>query len=259
MPIDPALFERPTKIYNRDAPGLPGPYTAMGPGADPDEFEAQLQAVLDSCDNTGGAFVSGVAGGTLERDLVTAWARDLCIYVHTLGTLDGIVSKAGEWYGFDVVIRLGQAMALNFGYWDGGLPFAERLSALARELGVTEEIPLPGSPPGLVLQSYLRVRESVELGGFEVALASTFPEAEWSRLSPVLCQGLTEHYGVSAAAVETLARLPELDEVRAQDRMNLLRDIARSRAQQRAVLRATKESLSIWTFLWDAWANPPAS
>lgn len=259
MSIDPALYERPANIYNRDAPGLPLPYEIGGPGADPDTFRAQIQAVLDSCATTERAFVEGVAEGTLERDVVAAWARELCIYVHVLGTLDGVVAKAGEWLGFDLVIRLGQPMALNFGYWDGGLPFAEQLVPLARALGLTEEILLPGSQPGLVLQGYLRVRESMGHGGLEVALASTFPESEWSRLSPVLCRGLTDHYGIPEAAVDILARLPELDQVRAEDRMNILGDIARSRAQQRAVLRATKESLSTWSFLWDSWADPPCS
>lgn len=255
------LFERPRVVYNRDASelghGIPLRYQPLGLGKSPREFESEIRQILARQDGRKHALVAGIANGSLPKALVTSFARDLSIYAHRIASLDGLVAWKAEWYGFDHVVRLAQPLALNWGYWTRQLPLAERLIALAKELGVAEG-QLPLEEPSMALHVYLRVRETMNQGGagVEVALASTFPEAQWQVMAPLIADGLVKHYGVSGETAAMLRELAALDGTREQDRIPFLLDVAFSMRQQQIVLRAMKEIFSVWDWTFENLASP---
>lgn len=251
------LLERPRVVYNRDAPelapGIPRRYRSLGPGSSRREFEAEIRGVLAAQEGTKFAVVSEIAAGTLPKAAAASFARNLVCYTHRIGAIDGLVAWAAEFYGFDQVIRLTQPMAQNFGYMGRELPLAEKLVTLVRELG-GDERGLPIADPSLSMEAYLRVRQSLAHGGAEIALASTFPEAQWATIVPQLEAGFVKYYGVAAETAALLRQLPALDESRSADRIPFILDIARSMRQQRGVIRAMREILSV--FAWTMSQTP---
>jgi len=247
------IFTRPRAVYNRDANqlgnGIPTRYVPKGPGDPPKEFSAKLLDIVSSADPASYAVVKGIAEGTLPKEVVASFIRDLSICVHRLGAIDGLVAWKAEWYGFDNVLRISQATAQNWGYWTRELPLAEQLIPLVEKLGgdITD---LPITDCSINMHVYLRVRESLSQGGagLEVGLASTFPEAQWSVMGPIIAKGLVQHYGLDESEVKAIKAIAAVDTERGKDRIAILEDIALSRRQQDMTLRAAKEILSV--FAW---------
>lgn len=248
-----AVHERPPTVFNLSSAAVTEPYVAEGAGRPPEEFGTMLEALVDSFISDSSPTVASIAEGELPRPALARFVADLHPLIARAGTIDGQVAVTGDWHGLETVVRLTHPEAVVYGYWQDDHSVLDRLLDLAESLGEDREETRRREPSAEV-GMYLRMREVWAQSGFEVALASTFPEGEWRVVADALADGLVRHYGVPEEAAGALRALAAIDSLRARDRPAILVDVARSAYHQRAIVRAVRESFSVWRYMWDQWS-----
>lgn len=256
------IVERPKSIFNRTSAEVIQPYEPEGPGLSPDQFRVQLETMLANQDGAAHEFVKAVYVGTAPRERVTGFAADLHALVVRGAALDGLVAFAGDWHGLDMVVRLTHPVAVAFGYWDVGptasTTIADATLDLAAGLGLDRKDVIQREPSTPVAM-WLRMREAWAQQGLEAALATSAPQFQWAQAGSALAEGLVGHYGVSEEAAVVLHRMARVNEIVSRDWLAILTDVARSRYHQRVILRALRESISLWAYVWRQWMNGDAA
>ena len=216
-----------------------------------DDFGSCVDAMVAARPAANSEFVRSVAAGVASIEAVRVFAQDLRAIAKDLPLIQGEIASRAALHGVDTVILLSHGATLAFGY-QSHPPLVDLADRFANAVGVVDP---PGWEPTLATTAYLVCVRSLGLEWMEAGITTMLVDRDWADAAAALASGLRDHYGISVDDLACLSALADFSGPRTRAVPALLSEIARSAYHQKLVLHALRETVTLWTNLWDSWAS----